>query len=185
MVIKISTNIAQLISDHIMKNKALFLKTVAGFLSVSILFASCGSTTMIQSSPTDAKLYMNGELMGNTPYAYRDTKVVGSSTLVTLEKEGYNPFNTSFSRDEELDVGALIGGIFLLVPFLWIMKYKGMRTYELQPATSGSDDSYFTIPSGLDKTKADKLRELKKLLDEGVISKEEFEVEKKKILESL
>lgn len=32
------------------------------------------------------------------------------------------------------------------------------------------------------KSKADKLRELKKLLDEGVITKEEFEKEKKKIL---
>ncbi|MCL6258213.1 SHOCT domain-containing protein [Aquiflexum sp. TKW24L] len=161
-----------------------YLRSVALFLAVAIFFASCASTTMIQSNPSDAKLYMNGEYMGNTPYAYRDTKVVGSSTLVKLEKEGYNPFNTSFSRDEELDVGALIGGLFLLVPFLWIMKYKPFRTYTLQPAVGGLDTNYYSIPSGLDKTKADKLRELKKLLDEGVITQEEFEIEKKKILES-
>jgi hypothetical protein len=165
--------------------KSIYLQSIALFLAVAIFFASCGSTTMIQSIPSDAKLYMNGEYMGNTPYTYRDTKVVGSSTLVRLEKEGYNPFNTSFSRDEELDVGALIGGVFLLVPFLWIMKYKPFRTYELQPAAEGFDTNYYSIPSGLDKTKADKLRELKKLLDEGVITKEEFEAEKKKILESL
>lgn len=167
-----------------MLKKSLFLKSVSVFLSVSIFFASCGSTTMIQSTPSNAKLYMNGEYMGTTPYTYRDTKVVGSSTLVTLEKEGYNPFNTSFSRDEELDVGALIGGIFLLVPFLWIMKYKSMRTYELQPDNFGSSGFYYEVPSGIDKIKADKLRELKKLLDEGIITKEEFEAEKKKILES-
>lgn len=164
--------------------KSISLKSVALFLAVAIFFASCGSTTMIQSGPSDAKLYMNGEYMGNTPYAYRDTKVVGSTTLVRLEKEGYNPFNTSFSRDEELDVGALIGGIFLFVPFLWIMKYKSFRTYELEPADGGLGSNYYSIPGGLDKTKADKLRELKKLLDEGVITNEEFEAEKKKILES-
>lgn len=164
--------------------KSIYLKSIALFLAVAIFFASCGSTTMIQSNPSEAKLYMNGEYMGNTPFAYRDTKVVGSTTLVRLEKEGYNPFNTSFSRDEELDVGALIGGLFLLVPFLWIMKYKSFRTYELQPAAGGLDTNYYSIPTGLDKTKADKLRELKKLLDEGVITKEEFEAEKKKILES-
>jgi hypothetical protein len=127
---------------------------------------------------------MNGEFMGNTPYNYRDTKIVGSSAIVKLEKEGYNPLHTSFSRDEELDVGALIGGIFLFVPFLWIMKYKSFRTFELQPATSGADTNYYSIPTGLDKNKADRLRELKKLLDEGIITKEEFEAEKKKILES-
>jgi hypothetical protein len=116
-----------------MKRNTQVVHALAIILSATIFLAGCGSTTMIQSKPDNAKVYLNGEYMGTTPYAYRDTKIVGSTTIVTLEKEGYQTFNTSFSRDEELDVGALIGGIFLLVPFLWIMKYKPFRNYEMKP----------------------------------------------------
>lgn len=116
-----------------MKKNSQIIQVFAIILSATIFLTGCGSTTMIQSRPDNAKLYLNGEYMGTTPYAHRDTKIVSSTTIVTLEKEGYQTFNTSFSRDEELDVGALIGGIFLLVPFLWIMKYKPFRTYEMNP----------------------------------------------------
>jgi hypothetical protein len=116
-----------------MKRNSQMIQAFAIILSATIFLAGCGSTTMIQSKPDNAKVYLNGEYMGTTPYAHRDTKIVSSTTIVTLEKEGYQTFNTSFSRDEELDVGALIGGIFLLVPFLWIMKYKPFRTYEMKP----------------------------------------------------
>jgi hypothetical protein len=114
--------------------KNLVLKNTSIFLIAVLLFSSCVSTTVIQSYPSDAKLYINGEYMGTTPVTYSDKKIVGSTNLVTLEKEGYNPLNTAFSRDEELDVGALVGGIFVLVPFLWIMKYKPTRNFELKPS---------------------------------------------------
>ena len=87
-------------------------KTISLLLAGSILFTSCVSTTMIQSNPSGAKIYLNGELVGTTPYTYKDTKIVGSTTTATLEKEGHEPLNTSFSRNEETDVGAIIGGIF-------------------------------------------------------------------------
>lgn len=112
--------------------KNLLLKTTSILLIAVLLFSSCASTTVIQSYPSDAKLYINGEYMGNTPVTYTDKKIVASTNLVTLEKEGYYPLYTAFSRDEELDVGALIGGLFVLVPFLWIMKYKPTRTFELK-----------------------------------------------------
>ena len=117
-----------------MKNQTLTLRSLSLFLAGLILFASCSSTTIIQSSPTGAKLYINGEPVGTTPYTYSDTRIVGSTVAVRLEKEGYDEVNTYFSRDEEVDVGAIIGGIFFLWPFLWTMKYKPARTYELIPA---------------------------------------------------
>jgi len=117
-----------------MKKPTMFTKLMALVLSVSIVLASCSSTTMIQSVPSDAKLYLNGELVGNTPYTHRDTRIVGSTTTVEVKKEGYEPFYTSFSRDEEVDVGAIVGGVFFLFPFLWVMKYKPVRTYELVPS---------------------------------------------------
>ncbi len=104
---------------------------------------------------------------------------------IRLEKEGYESFNTNICRNEEADVGAIIGGVFLLVPFLWTMKYKPTHTYEL--ITSSDNQEEFEIePEKTNKTtksKADRLREIKQLLDEGVLTQEEYEKEKKKILE--
>ncbi|QCR21290.1 PEGA domain-containing protein [Pontibacter sp. SGAir0037] len=162
-----------------MKTKAASL-----LLASSILFSSCASSTVIQSNPSGAKVYLDGEPVGETPYTHRDTKIVGSGTSVKLEKEGYETFNTYFSRDEEVDVGAIVGGFFFLVPFLWTMKYKPTHTYELKPISEVGQPSNLTQQNGTPvKSKADKLRELKQLLDEKIITQQEYETEKKKILE--
>lgn len=63
-----------------------------------------------------------------------DTKIVGSTTTVRLEYPGYETTTGTISRNEEFDVGACIGGVFLLFPFLWIQKYKPIHTFELRPA---------------------------------------------------
>ena len=160
-------------------------KSISLFLAGLILFSSCASTTMIQSNPEGAKLYLNGEPVGTTPYSHTDTKITGSSNTVRLEKEGYEPLNTSFSRNEEADVGAIIGGILVLVPFLWTMKYKPIHNYELVPISTESQElKRNQQDDSITKSKADKLRELKALLDDNIITQEEFEREKKKILES-
>lgn len=151
-------------------------------LAVSLLLASCSSTTMINSSPNGAKVFLNGEQVGTTPYAHSDTKIVGSTTTVKLEKEGYETFNTTFSRSEKADVGAIIGGVFVLVPFFWTMKYKPERTYELIPLAGTKVEEAKKNSETLVTSKAEELRSLKKLLDDKVITTEEYEKEKKKIL---
>ena len=137
-----------------MKKTKLLSKAISLMLAGAILFASCSSTTLIQSSPSGAKVYLNGEYTGVTPYTHTDTKIVGSSTQVRLEKEGYETLNTAFSRNEDADVGAIIGGIFFLFPFLWTMKYKPVRTYELVPSGNASltgSDNITTAQKGLVK----------------------------------
>lgn len=158
-------------------------KLVSLFLAGLILFSSCASTTMIQSSPKGAKLYLNGEAVGTTPYSHTDTKIVGSTNTVRLEKEGYQTLNTSFSRNEEADVGAIIGGILVLIPFLWTMKYKPVHNYEMIPLSDNPDADQIAQPQTMEKeSKAYRLRELKALLDDNIITQEEFEAEKQKIL---
>lgn len=137
-----------------MKKSKLLSKAISLMLAGAILFASCSSSTLIQSSPSGAKVYLNGEYAGVTPYTHTDTKIVGSSTQVRLEKEGYETLNTAFSRNEDADVGAIIGGIFFLFPFLWTMKYKPVRTYELVPSGNASltgSDNITTAQKGLVK----------------------------------
>lgn len=122
------------------KNK-LLTKGIALALAGVVLFASCSSTTLIQSLPGGAKVYLNDEFAGMTPHSHTDSKIVGSTTLVRIEKEGYETFHTVLSRNEEADVGAIIGGIFFLVPFLWTMKYKPVHNYELHPLNTASIDN--------------------------------------------
>ena len=167
-----------------MKKQTMTIKTVSLLLAGAILLTSCASTTMIQSNPSGAKVYLDGEPVGTTPYTHRDTKIVGSTTTVKLEKEGYDPLYTSFSRDEEADVGAIIGGFFFIVPYLWTMKYKPTHTYELTPSSGKEQPIIKTNPQqNQTKSKVERLRELKQLLDEKIITQEEYEKEKKKILE--
>lgn len=166
-----------------MKTSPNISKTIARLLVGSILFSSCASSTVIQSYPSGAKVYLNNEPVGVTPYKHRDTKIVGSTTDVRLEKEGYQPLFTSFARNEDADVGAIIGGVFLLVPFLWTMKYKPSHSYELQSGVGGNQNMPVTgfVPNPT-QSKADQLRELKKMLDEKLITQEDYENEKAKIL---
>lgn len=100
--------------------------------------AACSSTTLVRSTPAGAKLYLNGEYVGTTPYSMTDTRIVGSTTSVRLELPGYETTTGTISRNEEFDVGACIGGVFLLVPFLWIMGYKPEHHFELRRSGSAS-----------------------------------------------
>jgi len=155
------------------------------FLSGTMLLASCSSTTMIQSSPPNAKLYLNGQAVGTTPYTLTDTKIVGSRTEVKIVKEGYEPLFTTITRDEQVDVGAIIGGLFVWVPFLWTMKYQPTHNYELVPFSGDTQqlNQEQPQPSAILQSKMERLRDAKQLLDEKILTQEEFEKEKKKILE--
>ncbi len=113
--------------------KQFFIQFVATMLLWTMFLTSCASTTMLQSTPPGAKLYLNGEMVGTTPYNYSDTKIIGASTQVRLVAPGFKEYNGMLQRNEEVSVGAIIGGIFLLFPFLWTMKYKPVHNYELTP----------------------------------------------------
>jgi hypothetical protein len=159
-------------------------KVISFSLAVAILFASCSSSTMIVSNPSSAKLYVDDEMVGETPYRHRDSKIVGSTTSVKIEKEGYMPHFSEFTKNEEADVGAIIGGLFVWIPFLWTMKYKAVHNYELKPIPTVIDIKTESEQiQNNSKSKAVRLRELKQLLDEKIITADDFEKEKAKILE--
>ena len=166
-------------------------KSLAAILACTVLLSSCISSTLIESIPNGATLYMDGERVGETPYLHRDTKIVGTSTEIRMEMQGYKTFRTSLQRNEEADAGAIVAGVFTIIPFLWTMKYKPTHTYELDPVyfepkthqTPASDKPLQQIESV--KTKAERLTELKKLYDGKLITIEDFEKQKQKILEEI
>jgi len=113
-------------------------KAIALILAGTILFSSCASTTLIDSIPSGANLYLDGEFAGTTPHTMTDTKLLGTCTTVKIEKDNYYSFYGNICRTEEADAGAIIGGIFFFFPFFWAMKYKPTHFYKLE-AKSGSD----------------------------------------------
>jgi hypothetical protein len=96
-------------------------------------FAGCASSTVLQSQPPGARVFLNGVPVGTTPYTMTDTNMSGTATQVRFEYPGFEPFNAMIVRSEELDPLALIGGIFLLVPFLWILGYQPTHFFTMQP----------------------------------------------------
>jgi hypothetical protein len=106
------------------------MKNVVLVALAAAYLVGCSSTTMIRSTDSQAKIYVDGELKGTGVATHTDTKTIGSTTSVRIEKAGCEPMFYNFSRNEEFDAGACAGGVFVLVPFLWIQKYKPEHTYE-------------------------------------------------------
>lgn len=108
-------------------------RPIAFVIAATVLFTGCASTTLIDSVPSGANLYLDGEYVGVTPHTMTDTKLVGTCTSVRMEKKNYYRFQTNICRAEEVDGGAVVAGVFLYFPFLWTMKYKPTHIYELNP----------------------------------------------------
>ncbi len=169
-----------------MKNKIVFAMLLLVFLS------ACTSTTLIQSTPPGAKVYINEEPAGYTPLRYADSKILFSSTNFRLEYEGYEPFYVTMIRDEEVDPGPVVAGFFTGgLSWLWALKYKPVRHFELNPLYYEEyheeyyEENIEMAPEPVFyQDKIHLLRELKALLDDGIITTEEFEKEKKKLLDN-
>lgn len=98
-----------------------------------VLLTGCSSSTMLRSNPTGATVFVDGERLGQTPVQFSSTAIVGTSHQVRLELPGYQTTNAQFSRNGDANIGAIIGGIFVLFPFLWTLDYRNSYTFELQP----------------------------------------------------
>ena len=108
-------------------------KRQAVLCTMTSLLVGCTSTTVIHSRPEGATVYIDDMNVGKTPYTRKDTKIVGTQIAVRLKMDGYEPFETHIYKDEKADVGAIIGGVFALFPFLWTEGYQPEHTYELTP----------------------------------------------------
>lgn len=83
------------------------------------------STTIVQvhdesgSIDRDVKIYLDASYKGRGEVIHSDIKIIGSTTAVTLRKEGCRTMQYSFSRSEKLLVEPLIliGGLFFWFPF--------------------------------------------------------------------
>jgi hypothetical protein len=103
------------------------LITVVTLLSV---FSSCASSTVVRSSDPEAKIYIDGQFAGTGTASVSDSKTSFASSTIRIEKTGCREQNYNLPRGQEFEVGPFIGGLFVLVPFLWVSGYKAENTFE-------------------------------------------------------
>lgn len=106
-------------------------------LILALATAACSSTTLIRSTDPAVRIYVDGEFKGKGQVSHTDTKTIGSTTSVRFDKAGCESMSYTFARNEEFDAGACAGGVFVLVPFLWIQKYKPEHTYDFECVPRG------------------------------------------------
>jgi len=103
-------------------------------LIFALTSAGCASSTVISSIPPGAKVYVDGQYLGRAPVTQKDTALLGSTKTVILKLKDHSP-TVGAIRKEELKVGPLIGGIFLLIPLLWVTGYPSQYIFELESDT--------------------------------------------------
>ena len=107
------------------------MKKLIALVMVFFFLFGCTSTTLLKSNPPGAKLQVGGQVVGETPRFYTDKAVAGTVKTVTLKKEGYKDLDGYIKRNK-FSVPMLIGGIFLIVPFIWILEYPSQYNFEME-----------------------------------------------------
>ena len=112
--------------------KAMSMRIVS-LIALTGFICGCASTTVIRSRPEGAIAYLDNIRLGPTPQKYSDTAILGTTKQLRLEKEGFMPLNTVIRKDQ-FAIGPCIGGLFVLVPFLWVEGYPDAYEFTLEPA---------------------------------------------------
>ncbi len=159
------------------------IRFTALFMALVFLFSACVSTTTIKSVPPGADVYIDGFKVGQTPYKYEDEKISFARTNLDIMMEGYEPVYTYLVRDEEIDLGPVIGGFFFWPVWLWTLKYHPTRTFELVPSSDAAANPMIKDKEmQFDEKTIQQLNKLKESLDNGTITEEEYNMLRKKTL---
>jgi hypothetical protein len=166
------------------------MKKLIFVLSVLFLFG-CASTTYIKTIPSGAKVMDANSIKGLTPYMHWDRAMGGSRTF-TLKKEGYKDKTITITKTD-FNPMRLIAPPVLAWP--WVYDYPDEYIFELDESGQTIPKTVQSIPtsSNLETQPkiADpsgymqKLRELKKLKDEQLITDKEYEQKRKAIVDGM
>jgi len=114
------------------------LKKIICYSTLSLLMLSaCSSSMKINSTPEGAKIYIDQEYKGVTPYLYSDERPFWSELNIKLKKDNYQDFDIIIKKiDGEINYKAGCGSLVCLpiwgLPFsLWLFKYPAEKNYEL------------------------------------------------------
>jgi hypothetical protein len=107
------------------------MKRTLAMITLIPFLAACASATTIRSDPSGAKVYLNGQLIGDSPVVYEDSEIAGSSKKVVLKHDGYRD-QVGTIRKEELKIFPLVAGLIFLVPLFWVTGYQEEYHFTLE-----------------------------------------------------
>jgi hypothetical protein len=107
------------------------MKRVLAAVTVIPFLAACASSTTIRSHLSGAKVYVDGEYLGETPVVQEDAAIAGTSKKVVLKREGYHD-QVGTIRKEELKIFPLVAGLIVLIPLLWVTGYPDEYNFILE-----------------------------------------------------
>jgi len=107
-------------------------KVLAIALILLVLLTSCSTMVAIRTTPENAKVKINGEVVGKTPTDQSLSNFDFNDYNLEISKDGYKTLNTSLQK--EFKVGPFVLGLLLWWPeLLWVYGPKSMYNFELEP----------------------------------------------------
>jgi hypothetical protein len=95
----------------------------------------CSTFVSIRTSPDNAKIRINGQVVGNGPIDGAFSNFDFTEYNIEISKPGYKTLNTSMQK--EFKVGAFIIGLFLWPELLFIYGPNSIQNFELEKENVG------------------------------------------------
>ncbi|MFC2075162.1 PEGA domain-containing protein [Bdellovibrionota bacterium] len=105
-----------------MRAKPMGLRKILTTTAICFLLGGCASTYTIDSTPGNAKVFLDGTLKGETPYTDIEKVWIGTKHNVTIMKEGFE--TEEYVLEPTVWVGQRILLAIIFPPaWLWTKKY--------------------------------------------------------------
>jgi len=104
------------------------------FLLLGVLLINCSTTVRITSDPEGAHVLINEKSIGKTPLEVSRSDFAFETHRIKLKLEGYRTIHSELEK--EFKPGSCAGGVFVLIPFLWVYGPKQVQHYVLEKADS-------------------------------------------------
>jgi hypothetical protein len=110
--------------------KSAVLKSIAIFVICAIFLAGCATMVRIDSNVPGARVTVNDEFIGNAPAQTSLSDFDFNNYDVVISADGYRAYHGQLRK--EFKVGAFVGGLFLLFPWLWVYGPSPYQTFEIE-----------------------------------------------------
>jgi len=120
----------------------------------SLLFASCSSTTRLNSVPDGAKVYVNGIYLGDSPTTYKYRSGLPETYILEIKKDGYKPLtNVTIDRTLRADASLFLL-LLVIVPYFFSARLEDQYVFtleSLQPQPGATTETAPPSTPGPDK----------------------------------
>jgi hypothetical protein len=119
------------------------MKKIIGLIVVGTLLLGCATTNVnINANVTDAKVIVNGKLLGQTPInSIKIKNNSGRSYQVIIEKEGYKTYQGTLRTEEK--TGAMVA-VVIGYSFCWLV-LPALLLINVKYISGPMPDQYFVL----------------------------------------